>query len=126
MINLILLANLHDWSFVQRCMDILVGVSCCKSVPASTFAEEWENNKESIYRHIENAHMGFKGVVLRDEKPVEDIYVEIYAGADRRTNERGEYWILQLPGEYEVYDDFQYDTIIVYIMFMYYIFTHVG
>jgi len=92
-------------------MDILVGVSCCKSVPASTFAEEWENNKESIYKHIENAHMGIKGVVLKDGKPSEKQYVSIYnGGADRMINSRGEYWILQLPGEYEVYDDHQYVT----------------
>jgi len=61
--------------------------------------------------------MGIKGVVLRDGKPVKDIYVSISGGGERSTNERGEYWVLQLPGEYEAYDDFEYVTVIQLILF---------
>jgi len=89
----------------DRSVEFLVGLSCCKSVASSTFGEEWENNKESIYKFIEAAHLGIKGVALKDGKPVVDEYnlveVENGGGLDY-TNARGEYWLLKMPGTYEL------------------------
>jgi len=83
-------------------MDIMVGLSCCKSVPATTFADEWENNKESLYKYIEVIHMGVKGVVILDDKPTRTLltikqngHLKNYAS----TNKFGEYWKLLLPGD---------------------------
>jgi len=83
-------------------MDIMVGLSCCKSVLASTFADEWENNKESLYKYIEAIHIGVKGVVTLDDKPA-DALVEIRQNSEQKnsasTNKFGEYWKLLLPGD---------------------------
>jgi len=91
--------NMHDFTYFQRCKEISVGLSCCKSVQASVFAEEWENNKESLYKFIEAVHLGVKGIVSKDGKPV--VNAIVMADTSVTTNERGEYWAIMLPGEYE-------------------------
>jgi len=109
-------ATLHDWSRVQNCFEIAVGLSCCKSVSPNTFAEEWENNKESIYKHIENAHLGIKGLVKKEGKPIPGDYVVVEGGSEGMINARGEYWILQLPGEYVVHSPYTYGNPIILLL----------
>jgi len=88
---------------------MLVSVSCCKSVSSDTFADEWESNKESIYKFIEAAHLGIKGVVLKDNgEPLQGEYIEAKDGDSGVTTSRGEYWLIQLPGVYEVSSLFPY------------------
>jgi len=96
------LGTLYDWSQVESCLEIAVGLSCCKSVLSSTFPDEWDNNKESLYKHLENAHLGIKGLAMKDGKPLQN-NIDIVGGTGGIINERGEYWILKLPGEYEAY-----------------------
>jgi len=84
-------------------MDITVGLSCCKSVLANTFAEEWENNRESLYKYMETIHIGVKGVVSHNNTPVQ--YAMVFVEQQNAmkdnvyTNKFGEYWKLLLPGE---------------------------
>jgi len=91
---------MHDFTYFEDCNEISVGVSCCKSVPASTFAEEWENNRESLYKYMEEVHLGVKGIVRKDGKPIKDALILPPEINLARTNERGEYWRLILPGNY--------------------------
>jgi len=80
---------MHDFTYFQSSNEISVGVSCCKSVPASSFAEEWENNRESLYKFIEEVHLGVKGIVRKDGKPIKDALISPPNINSALTNERG-------------------------------------
>jgi len=87
---------------VENSFDFLIGVSCCKSVLPSTFVEEWENNQKSIYEFIEAAHLGMKGLATKNGNPIAGASVTDGRSGFSHTNSRGEYWILKLPGEYDL------------------------
>jgi len=102
------LGTMADYNYQETSgLEISVSLSCCKAVEASTFVDEWENNKESLYKYIEAVHLGIKGVVTKGGQPLPYAWVQVkdekkaFHTSDR-SNERGEYWRVVVPGDYTV------------------------
>ena len=98
--------GMQDFNYVHsNCFEVTFELSCCKFPKAETLPTEWANNKESILQFIEASHWGVKGLVTdRNGEPVLDADVVVVGVRHNiTTSNRGEYWRLLLPGEYEMY-----------------------
>ena len=65
---------------------------------------EWERNRVSLVRYLQQVHRGLKGVVEQQDGAAAAGAVVVVAGQDKTvtTSERGEYWRLLLPGQYRI------------------------
>ena len=70
---------------------------------------EWERNRQSLLKFLGEVHRGFKGVVTNNAgKPIKGAMVSLLisgnnpAGKVVKTSDRGEYWVMALPGEYRM------------------------
>jgi len=97
--------GMQDFNYVHsNCFEITMELSCCKYPLATTLLDEWGKNNESLYRYVEAAHMGIKGIVKDSSgNPVEAAEI-IVEGIEHpiRTTSRGEYWRLLTPGKYRI------------------------
>lgn len=119
--------GLQDFNYVfSNDMEITLELSCCKYPRRSRLNKEWDINKESLVKYLEQVHRGVKGVVYNSSYEYDnntenvkaeaaeadaEIFVETDSGAlgkNVTTSSRGEYWRLLLPGQYRVtaYKDF--------------------
>ncbi|CAH0548742.1 unnamed protein product [Brassicogethes aeneus] len=98
--------GMQDFNYIHsNCFEVTFELSCCKYPEAKTLPQEWYNNKESLLRYIESTHWGVKGLVTDTKgEPVLDADV-VVTGINHNitTSNRGEYWRLLLPGQYEMY-----------------------
>ncbi|XP_063989160.1 carboxypeptidase D isoform X2 [Diachasmimorpha longicaudata] len=98
--------GMQDYNYARsNALEITFEVSCCKYPSADMMLEHWRLNKESLIKYLEQANIGFKGLVMDTEgRPIEAAQVGVY-GINRNvtTTSRGEYWRLLLPGDYLVY-----------------------
>ncbi|KAJ3618507.1 hypothetical protein MTP99_006487 [Tenebrio molitor] len=98
--------GMQDFNYVHsNCFEVTFELSCCKFPPASTLPKEWTNNKESMLRFMEASHWGVKGLVTNanDEAVLDADVVVVGIAHNVTTSNKGEYWRLLLPGEYEMY-----------------------
>merc|ERR1712117_460914 len=102
--------TLKDFSYQQtNSLDFVLELSCCKYLKTYFLPREWDNNRESLFRFIEYANTGVKGLVL-DSKGVKisnatigvslDKNYNMMSGKNLTSSESGEYWRLSLPGTY--------------------------
>ncbi|XP_077256149.1 carboxypeptidase D svr [Temnothorax americanus] len=100
------IGGMQDYNYARsNAFDITFELSCCKYPPGSTIPEQWQLNKESLIKYLEQVHIGIKGFVRgKDGKPIQRANV-IVEGIDHNvtTTSNGEYWRLLLPGTYSVY-----------------------
>ncbi|XP_015114508.1 carboxypeptidase D [Diachasma alloeum] len=98
--------GMQDYNYARsNALEITFEVSCCKYPSADMMPEHWRLNKESLIKYLEQANIGFKGLVVDTEgRPIEAAQVGV-DGINRNvtTTNHGEYWRLLLPGEYDVY-----------------------
>ncbi|KAI8441906.1 hypothetical protein MSG28_005582 [Choristoneura fumiferana] len=79
-------------------------LSCCKYPPASELPRFWRLNKDSMLAFIEQTHTGIAGFVVdEDGEPMKNALIKV-EGLHHfvKTTERGEFWRLLLPGQYNV------------------------
>ncbi|XP_020298927.1 carboxypeptidase D-like [Pseudomyrmex gracilis] len=98
--------GMQDYNYARsNAFEITFELSCCKYPPASTIAYQWQLNKESLIKYLEQAHIGIKGFV-RDENgsSIQEASI-VVDGINHNvtTTSDGEYWRLLLPGNYSVY-----------------------
>lgn len=97
---------MQDFNYVHtNCFDITLELSCCKFPAASVLAKEWQMNKRSLIEYMKMVHQGVKGLVTdHNGYPLVDmeILVEHLESKPVRTTERGEFWRLLLPGQYNI------------------------
>uniref|UniRef100_A0A182J566 Peptidase M14 domain-containing protein n=1 Tax=Anopheles atroparvus TaxID=41427 RepID=A0A182J566_ANOAO len=97
--------GMQDFNYVySNCFEVTLELSCCKFPPAADLPTEWNKNKRSLLEYMKLVHAGVKGLVTDSAGyPIKDADV-IVSGVDRnvRTTDRGEYWRLLVPGEYNI------------------------
>ncbi|XP_035900560.1 carboxypeptidase D isoform X2 [Anopheles stephensi] len=97
--------GMQDFNYVySNCFEVTLELSCCKFPYARELPNEWHKNKRSLIEYLKLVHVGVKGLVTDSAGyPIKDADV-IVSGIDRnvRTSERGEYWRLLVPGQYNV------------------------
>ncbi|XP_053669829.1 carboxypeptidase D isoform X3 [Anopheles nili] len=97
--------GMQDFNYVySNCFEVTLELSCCKFPLAQELPKEWNKNKRSLIEYMKLVHVGVKGLVTDSAGyPIKDADV-IVNGIDRnvRTGERGEYWRLLVPGQYNV------------------------
>ena len=71
--------GMQDFNYIHsNCFEITLELGCCRHPAKATLKQEWADNKESLLRYIEAAHMGMKGLVLGDGgKPLTDAGVVV-------------------------------------------------
>lgn len=98
--------GMQDFNYVNsNCFDITLELSCCKFPNASELQAEWANNKRSLIEYMKMTHQGIKGVVTdHNGYPLEDMEVLVGGLESKpiRTTDRGEFWRLLMPGQYDV------------------------
>ena len=104
--------TLKDWSYrTTNSLDLVLELSCCKYPREYFLPREWDNNRESLLRLLEQANTGLRGLVVTEgsNSPVARAVVGVshshsqtWAGKNVSSSERGEYWRLLPPGEYTV------------------------
>lgn len=53
---------MQDFNYARsNAFEITFELSCCKYPPASTIPDQWELNKESLIKYLEQVHNGIKG-----------------------------------------------------------------
>ncbi|XP_005397542.1 PREDICTED: carboxypeptidase M isoform X2 [Chinchilla lanigera] len=99
--------GMQDYNYVwAQCFEITLELSCCKYPREEKLPYFWNDNKASLIEYIKQVHLGIKGQVFDQNKnPLPNVIVEVQ---DRkhicpfRTNKFGEYYLLLLPGSYEI------------------------
>ena len=71
--------GMQDFNYVHsNCFEVTLELGCCRHPAGAALKQEWADNKESLLRYIEAAHMGMKGLVLGDGgKPLADAGVVV-------------------------------------------------
>lgn len=55
---------MQDYNYARsNAFEITFELSCCKYPPGSTIPDQWQLNKESLIKYLEQAHIGIKGNV---------------------------------------------------------------
>lgn len=98
--------GMQDFNYVfSNCFEITVELSCCKFPKAEELHNEWINNSKSLFKFMEQVHMGVKGVVIDSitRDPIEKAIVSV-EGIDHTvvTTKNGEFWRLLNPGTYNL------------------------
>jgi len=109
--------GLQDFNYVfSNDMEITLELSCCKYPSRSRLNREWDINKESLVKYLQQVHRGVKGVVYDSSYDQDNftagsavasavISVETvsgHLGKNVTTSSKGEFWRLLLPGQYSV------------------------
>ena len=71
---------MQDFNYIHsNAFEITLELSCCKHPAASTLADEWLMNKESLLRYMEAVHSGIKGEVkdASNGRPIANAQVPI-------------------------------------------------
>ncbi|XP_055506686.1 carboxypeptidase M-like [Leucoraja erinacea] len=97
--------GMQDYNYiVGQCFELTVELSCCKNPAASELETFWNESHISLINLFQLVHLGVKGQVLySDGKPIENATVKVQDKDNInpfRTNQKGEYYRLLLPGTY--------------------------
>ncbi|KAI8441905.1 hypothetical protein MSG28_005582 [Choristoneura fumiferana] len=97
--------GMQDFNYLHsNCFEVTFELSCCKYPPASELPRFWRLNKDSMLAFIEQTHTGIAGFVVdEDGEPMKNALIKV-EGLHHfvKTTERGEFWRLLLPGQYNV------------------------
>ena len=122
-----LYGGMQDFNYLYtNDFEITLELSCCKFPRRYYLNKEWERNKVSLIRYLQQVHRGVKGLVYTtlegagvnndavdngnddNRTPVAGAIIAVtdYEGGpiakNITTSSRGEYWRLLMPGQYRV------------------------
>ncbi|XP_057710713.1 carboxypeptidase M isoform X2 [Corythoichthys intestinalis] len=100
-----LAGGMQDYNYVwAQCLEVTLEVSCCKFPPADRLPVLWTDNRKSLLAFMRQIHLGVKGRVLDGSgAAAPNAAVEVTGRHNIRpfkTDKRGEYYRLLLPGNY--------------------------
>lgn len=105
--------GMQDYNYLSsNCFEITVELGCDKFPPGNTLAQYWKDNVNSFYEFMWLAHIGIKGVVTHNGKPVSGAKIIVGKLHDDGfdliehnilSTETGEYWRLLNDGDYLVF-----------------------
>ena len=97
--------GMQDYNYLfSNCLEVTAELSCTKQPDAAKLQTEWDNNLDSMLRFLGSVHGGVKGRVFDEFGNIVEDAVVLVHGKDKpvKTNKRGEYWRLLLPGSYNI------------------------
>lgn len=106
--------GMQDFNYLfADTMEVTVEVSCCKYPEKEALLDEWNLHKDGIIAYVLEAQRGIRGRVIdgRSRKPVVGAKIRVRLAGVRqdkwrstttKTNFRGIFWRILVPGEYEV------------------------
>lgn len=97
--------GMQDFNYlISNCFEITLELSCCKYPYASELQKEWDNNKESLLKYIEQVHRGIKGRVSDGDGAAVSKAVISVSNVNHavKSTKTGDYWRLLLPGVYNI------------------------
>jgi carboxypeptidase D len=98
--------GMQDFNYLHsNCFEITLELTCCKYPKAETLKSEWENNRESLLKYLEQVHIGVKGFVndAASGLALRNAIITVDGlNHDVKTSHFGDYWRLLLPGAYNV------------------------
>ena len=97
---------MQDYNYwTHGCYEITIELSCCKYPPANQLEQIWLQNKKSLIEYLKLVGVGVRGVVsYANGQPAENVTVEIDSREPYfKTNKRGEYYRILLPGVYRIF-----------------------
>lgn len=97
--------GMQDFNYlISNCFEITLELSCCKYPYASELQKEWDNNKESLLKYIEQVHQGIKGRVSDGDGAAVSKAVISVSNVNHavKSTKTGDYWRLLLPGVYNI------------------------
>lgn len=97
--------GMQDFNYlISNCFEITLELSCCKYPIASSLKKEWNNNKESLLKYIEQVHRSIKGKIVDKNNNGINGAVIVISGINHNVKsiKNGDYWRLLLPGTYKV------------------------
>lgn len=97
--------GMQDYNYMfAGCLELTVEVSCDKRPHSKTLLRHWTDNYPAMLALLATADSGVKGLTMDEEGNTVGGVVICVRGLERRivSNERGEYWILLLPGQYHI------------------------
>lgn len=114
-----LTGGMQDFNYLaSNDFEITLELGCDKYPDASVLESEWNDNKKSLIEFMWMAHSGVKGVIHDAEtgKPIRGAQIraknitrigkvsrkDSYIKHDVTSAEKGDYWRLLTPGEYEI------------------------
>ncbi|XP_077565442.1 carboxypeptidase M [Stigmatopora nigra] len=97
--------GMQDYNYVwAQCLEVTLEVSCCKFPPADRLPVLWTDNRKSLLAFLRQVHLGVKGRVLdASGAAAPNAAVEVSGRRNIspfKTDRRGEYYRLLLPGNY--------------------------
>ena len=97
--------GMQDFNYLfSNAFELTIELSCCKYPLEDSLPVQWNKNKKSMVKFLQNVHMGVKGMVWdTNNNPVKGARIRV-EGNDKliMTSDRGEYWRLLLPGTYRI------------------------
>ena len=95
--------GMQDFHYlISNCFDITVELTCCKYPYASSLQKEWDNNRLSLLKYIEEVNRGVKGrITNKDGSGISKAKIAV-TGINHKVKSTtsGDYWRLLLPGKY--------------------------
>ena len=97
--------GMQDYNYMfAGCLELTVELSCDKRPHSKTLLKHWTDNYHSMLALLSAADSGVKGITMDEEGNAIGGVVISVRGIERDviSNERGEYWIILLPGQYSL------------------------
>ncbi|CAH0595249.1 unnamed protein product [Chrysodeixis includens] len=97
--------GMQDYNYLHsNCFEVTLELSCCKYPPASELLKFWHQNRDAMLSFMEQAHIGVTGVVVDEAgEPVKNAQIKVDGNEHTvRTAERGYFWRMLLPGQYNI------------------------
>ncbi|KAK9876869.1 hypothetical protein WA026_015899 [Henosepilachna vigintioctopunctata] len=97
--------SMLDYNYIHGCMEIALGISCCKYPKATDLFKLWNQNKKALLKYSLEALKGVAGQVVDSitRKPIENAKLRIF---DRnmtfKSTKHGQFWRILPPGNYQM------------------------